>query len=57
VLIKVAFYRAIKFMNQLINYQLSKTVEYYSGYERRLFSDINIVRHHYKLMIILAIAK
>jgi hypothetical protein len=57
VLIKVEFYKPIKFINQLIDYQVSKTVEYYSGYERRLFSDTNIVRHHYKLMIILVIAK
>jgi hypothetical protein len=57
VLIKVAFYKAIKFMNQLIDYQVSKTVEYYREYERRLFSDTNIVRHYYKLMIILVIAK
>jgi len=57
VLIKVAFHTAIKFMNQLFNYQVSKTVEYYRGYEGRLFSDTNIVRHYYKLMLILVTAK
>jgi len=39
VLIKVAFYKAIKCMNQLIDYQFSKTPEYYRAYESTLFSD------------------
>jgi hypothetical protein len=57
VLIKFAFHKAIKFMNQLFDYQVSKAVEYYRGYERRLFSDTNIVRHYYKLTIILVTEK
>ena len=44
-------------MNQLIDYPLSNNVEYYRGYERRLFSDTNIVRHYYKLKIILVTAR